>query len=420
MRVMFIIPSLRGGGAERAVLNIARGLSERGHKVDLAIFSPKLSYPKEVLEKVRLSVLCDPKEISKQELMGYSGKILWNHERSSVYGVLISLSSRVFFNQKFKNTSTMFNLLGYSVFRYHELDRGLRTLRLVQSRSPDIVFPVLIKAEYAGFFGAMLASRSPRIIPIFQNIEYLASKHRKRRRYLLGAADHIVTASDGVAENFSATHGVARDNMTTIHNPAFTPEIARHATQEPDHPWFGDGGPPIILGAGNLKPQKDFSTLIEAFHRVRGERPCRLLILGEGQLRYELESQVQALGLEGHVSLPGWTENPFAYMARAALFVLSSRFEGFGNVLVEALACGCPAVSTDCQAGPAEILEDPELLAPVGDREVLAQVMQRALARPADEEALRAKAARFSIDRAVDKYEKLIADTVARYPKIVR
>ena len=108
------------------------------------------------------------------------------------------------------------------------------------------------------------------------------------------------------------------------------------------------------------------------------------------------------------MSLPGWAENPYAFMSRAALFVLSSRHEGFPGVLVEALACGCPAVSTDCPAGPSEILEDPGLLAPVGDPKALAHVIQRALDRPVDKVTLRARAARFSVDRAVDGYERLI------------
>ena len=144
------------------------------------------------------------------------------------------------------------------------------------------------------------------------------------------------------------------------------------------------------------------------------ERPCRLLILGEGPIRHELESRVSALGLEDSVSLPGWAQNPYAFMARAGLFVLSSRHEGFPGALVEALACGCPAVSTDCPAGPSEILEDPDLLAPVGDPEALARVMLRALARPADKAALRANAARFDLESAMDGYGKVVAALTVR------
>ncbi len=137
------------------------------------------------------------------------------------------------------------------------------------------------------------------------------------------------------------------------------------------------------------------------------------MILGEGSLRRELETLVAGLGLEDSVSLPGWVENPYAFMARSALFVLSSVYEGFGLVLVEAMAVGCPAISTDCPAGPSEILEDPALLAPVGDTDALARIMLRALARPVDKAALRAKAARFSAGRAVAGYDRLISDLLS-------
>ena len=209
------------------------------------------------------------------------------------------------------------------------------------------------------------------------------------------------------------TLGVDARKAHVIYNPAVSPDIDELAQLQLDHPWFSDGGPPVILGVGRLVPQKDFSTLIDAFRLIRVSRPCRLVILGEGSLRSELEARIAGLGLEDCVSLPGWVENPFAFMARSALFVLSSVYEGFGLVLVEALACGCPAVATDCPAGPSEILEDPALLAPVGDPEALAQVMLRALDRPADKAALRARAARFSVERAMDGYETLIADVLS-------
>ena len=224
----------------------------------------------------------------------------------------------------------------------------------------------------------------------------------------------VVAVSRGVADNVSAAIGVPAGKITPIYNPVFTPDIARRAEAMPAHPWFGDDGAPVILGAGRLAPQKDFPTLIEAFRRVSAARTCRLIVLGEGRLRPQLEGQVRALGLEDRVSLPGWAENPYAFMSRAALFVLSSRHEGFPGVLIEALACGCPAASTDCPAGPSEILENPELLAPVGDPEALSQVMLRALDRPVDKATLRARASRFSVERAVNEYDKLIARIAVR------
>ena len=181
--------------------------------------------------------------------------------------------------------------------------------------------------------------------------------------------------------------------------------------EPPDHPWLVDDGPPVILSAGRLARLKDYPTLIKAFSHLTARRPCRLIILGEGRMRNEIEDLIGKLHLGDRVSLPGWVENPFPYMARARLFVLSSRHEGLPGVLVEAMACGCPCVSTDCPSGPAEILRNGQLgpLVPMGDEVALTDAMERILARPPDADALRKRAADFSADRAVRAYEKLIS-----------
>ena len=172
-----------------------------------------------------------------------------------------------------------------------------------------------------------------------------------------------------------------------------------------DHPWFLPGEPPVILGVGRLTQAKDFPTLIRAFALVRKKHPARLMILGEGEERSKLETLVQELGLEKEVSLPGFVDNPYKYMKRAAVFVLSSKWEGFGNVLVEAMALGTPVVSTNCPSGPAEILENGRWgrLVPVGDVYALAEAIIETL----DEEhhpdvANRAKD--FAVELAVEKY----------------
>ena len=294
--------------------------------------------------------------------------------------------------------------------------RALRLANYVERERPDILFANLAPAECPAFFARRLAVRRdfPPIVPIVRNIVKPVARHTKRRQLLFPETAHVVAISRGVAENVSAVLGVSAGKITPIYNPVFTTDIARRAEAAPSHPWLRDDGPPVILGAGRLAPQKDFPNLIEAFRRVSAARACRLIVLGEGRLRPQLEGQVRALGLEDRVSLPEWAENPYAFMSRAALFVHSSRHEGFGNVLVEALACGCLAVSADCPAGPSEILENTELLAPVGDPEALARVMQQALDRPVDKAALHARAARFSVERAVNEYDKLIARIAVR------
>ena len=214
--------------------------------------------------------------------------------------------------------------------------------------------------------------------------------------------------SQGVADSIADATGMPGDRLSVIYNPTDMSAIRRRAKEAPDHPWFGGGGPPVVLSAARLTPEKDFPTLIEAFGRVAAERPCRLVVLGEGPERARMEARVRALGLEELVSLPGPVENPFAFMARARLFVLSSLHEGLGNVLVEAMVCGCPAVATDCPGGVAEVVQDPELLAPVGEPEALARVMLKTLDRPVDRAELEAKTARFTMERAIDGYEAVI------------
>src|SRR5262249_41735385 len=138
------------------------------------------------------------------------------------------------------------------------------------------------------------------------------------------------------------------------------------------HPWFAAGSSPVILGIGRLHAQKDFPTLLKAFARVRAKQHARLVILGEAkeaEYRTALTTLAAQLSIADDVRFPGFVDNPFAYLARAAVFVLSSAWESFGNVVAEALACGCPVVSTDCPSGPTKILEKGKYgpLVPVGD-----------------------------------------------------
>ena len=398
--IAMVIPSLAGGGAERTALRTAGGLAARGHRVDIVLFAPHVAYPREVPAAARLIVLCGRRAWARRNPSAMPADTEWRPERASLLqGARLAAG-----------LMRDFPAAAPVLLRRAALGRARRLARYAAQERPDIVFANLPQAEHAAFYAARLAGPRafPPVVPVVRNVEPPGTRHTQRRRLLFPSAAHVVAISQGVAEHVAAATGLSEERIAVIHNPAFAPDIARRAEEAPDHPWFGDGGPPVVLGVGRLARQKDFPTLIEAFRRVLAERPCRLLILGEGPMRAGLEGRVRALGLEAHAALPGWVENPYAFMARAALFVLSSRHEGFPGALVEALASGCPAVSTDCPAGPAEILEDPALLAPVGDTQALAGVMLRALARPADRPALRAQAARFSMERAVWGYEEVV------------
>jgi glycosyltransferase involved in cell wall biosynthesis len=209
-------------------------------------------------------------------------------------------------------------------------------------------------------------------------------------RLIYPLADAIVAVSHGVAHDLSKIAGLPLERIQVIPNPVITPGLARLAVEPVAHPWFGNKRTPVILGIGRLTRQKDFSTLIKAFATVRAKRQCRLLIIGEGRDRLALEALAAELGLRDDVNLPGFVENPYAYMSRSALFVLSSLWEGSPNVLTEALALGVPVVATDCPSGPREILAGGRHghLVPMGDPEALAKAILETLANPPEKDAL--------------------------------
>jgi glycosyltransferase involved in cell wall biosynthesis len=171
----------------------------------------------------------------------------------------------------------------------------------------------------------------------------------------------------------------------------------------------------VILGVGKLERQKDFPTLLRAFARLRVEGPFRLAILGEGPQRDQLERLARDLAISGDVLLPGFQMNPFAWLARAAVFVLSSAWEGASNALMEALACGCPSVSTDCFSGPSETLDAGRYgpLVPVGDDRALAEAIAHVMRSPQDRARLMARAEVFSVDRAATAYLDVLSRVAA-------
>ena len=423
--ICWVIRDLRGGGAERMVIAAANGLCERGHQVDLVQFFPANDYPGDVLEQVSVFVLS--RRPGKWSRIRQQAANLFRKERKH-YRNIEAIQRTEWCIRRLplgKLPGLLFRLAKEAGWPLRDLMRRqrradfVRALRLghyLEERKPDVVFTNLWQANLAGFFASRMMCECPTIVPVAHcTVERQRTGHFDLLRLVFPAVSNVVAVSRGVAENYVAAVGIPADRITTIYNPAVTPVITQMATKIPDHLWFRDGGPPIVLGVGRLTPQKDFLTLLEAFRQVLVKRSFRLVILGEVPMRSELESRIRTLGLQEQVSLPGWADNPYACMSNAALFVFSSRYEGFGNVLAEALACGCPAVSTDCPSGPSEILEDPTLLAPVGEPEALAGVMLRALAEPPDKVALRARAERFSTDEAVKGYDQVILDIVSSH-----
>jgi len=233
-------------------------------------------------------------------------------------------------------------------------------------------------------------------------------------------ADIVAACSIGSARDIANLSGLPQNRVYVIYNP-IDPEIEQKANEPIDHPWFNNKFT-VILTVARLDAQKDIPTLLHAFTLVRQHQPCKLLILGEGPERPKLELMVNELGLQDDVSMPGWVDNPFKFMKRARLFVLSSRFEGFGLVLAEALACGCPVVATDCSSGPAEILENGKWgkLVPVGDHKALARAIIEALGEEPDKEALIARGMEFHIDRIGQKWLEVVMNSFHNQRRSVR
>jgi glycosyltransferase involved in cell wall biosynthesis len=287
----------------------------------------------------------------------------------------------------------------------------------------------LLSALPYGNLAALTARRLARIPTrivltehnVARNFEHCREWRKRFLRPLIARqyrfADRIVAVSNGVASDLSTSAGVLNDRIVTIYNPIVDQTLLTKAEEPLDHPWFAPGAPPVILGMGRLTPQKDFPTLIRAFARVRAARAVRLMILGAAsseaktvKQRRKLETLAAGLGIADDVGFPGFVHNPMPYLVRAAVFVLSSAWEGFGNVLVEALACGCPVVSTDCPSGPAEILDNGRYarLVPVGDEAALAAAIVETLDNKPPSDALRQRAAVFSVERATARYAEVL------------
>jgi len=366
--VSLFLPNLDGGGAELVMLRLAQGLAERGLKIDLVLAKAEGAYLAKVPPVVRVIDLK-----SRSPVLLFKTLALRRYLQREQPAILLSALDIV-------SAATWARLLA-----------GVPT-RVVMSVHTNLSHQFQDKPE-------MIMGRVR---------SYLV-------RWFYPWADAIVAVSQGVAEDLAFMSGLPLADIRVIYNPVVTPDFFEKVKESVDHPWFAPGEPPVVLGVGRLVRQKDFPTLIRAFALVRQCRPARLMILGqedkrEPSIRPQLETLVRELGLEGEVTLPGFVENPYAYMARAAVFVLSSVYEGFGNVVAEALAAGTSVVSTDCKSGPAEILADGKYgrLVPVGDFESLANAILATLSQPTDPELLRQRSKAFSVETVIDQYLEVL------------
>ena len=285
----------------------------------------------------------------------------------------------------------------------------------IRATRPDAVLSALTHMNIAAIMAARVSGAAPRIVVSERN--QISEKSRgtmnwRQRttygavRWLYPAADAVVAVSRGVARDLETFGKLSAAKLHVIHNPVFDSEIDALAKEEPAHPWLRDRYPPVVLAVGRLHRQKGFDVLLRAFALARAQVNCRLVIAGEGAEREKLFALARELGVADNFSLPGFCANPFALMARASVFVLSSRWEGFPNALVEAMACGARVVATDCPSGPREILDGGRYgrLVPVDDAQGLAAALIEGLAARRGTAVARAHAQGFSVDAATARY----------------
>lgn len=364
---------LTSGGAPRRALTLAGEFARRGHRVDLVVAEPRGPLSEAIPHQVNL--------------VGLQSR--WTRVRL-LAGV-----------KRFQVRAAVFALAAY-----------------LRRERPHVLLSAANSAHLTAVVAHGLAGVDTRLVlRACTHLTRIAGNGKQTTRPVLRLlarrfyprADALIAGSEEVAADLVRVTGISRSRIAKIYNPVVSPELAERASQPLDHPWFAAGSPPVILGAGRLVKQKDFPTLIDAFAKVRAGRPARLVILGEAKnrgRRDRLIALAERRGVGMDVALPGLVQNPYSYMARAAVFVLSSAWEGLPGVLIEAMACGCPVVSTDAPGGSAEALDGGRYgpLVPVGDATALAKAIRSVLDLPPDRERLRQWAAAFTVEASVAGY----------------
>ncbi|QTN26753.1 glycosyltransferase family 4 protein [Rhodoferax sp. AJA081-3] len=360
IRIALFIPNFEAGGAERVTIRLAQGLVERGHDVDLLVLSDRGPYRKEVDSRIRIINL------------GAS---------RALFGIL-------------------------PLIRY---------LRL---RRPDALLSAIFHTNCVAVVAGWLSGTKTRVVLSEHNTLGLVKSAVNRfywnvfllaLRTIYPRADAVVCVSAGVASGLAALMPRLQPRLLVIGNPVVTDEVLRMSMEPVHHPWLEPRHSKLVLAVGRLVPAKGFDLLIAAFAEIASDFPAKLVILGDGPERPSLQALIEHHRLGDRVCLYGFTDNPYAWMRQADLFVLSSLHEGLPGALIEAMACGCKVVSTDCPSGPSEILEHGRWgrLVPVADIPALAHAISEELLSEHNSNT-RFRAHAYHLAQVIQQYEKVL------------
>lgn len=379
MKVQVILPNLAVGGAERATILLLKHLNRENFNATLLLYKKEGKFlngvppdiPIKSIESPLWGVSSKPAKIIKlsREIKSENPDLVWSHMRGCNLDTIIATN---LFNDV-PTISTAHGNLTSQLF----LETNATTRFLVK---------MLAKSLYP-------------------------------------FSDGIIAVSRGVKDDLVKNYGVPEQKIKVIYNPIDLDYISRAKQVEVDHPWFFDDDIPVIISVGRLVPQKGYSYLLKSFKLMGKKVPCRLVIIGQGEERNRLKRLAQNLGIGDSVAFLGLQENPFKYVSRSSVFVLSSLVEGFPIVLLETMVCGVPVVSTRCPSGPDEIIENGinGLLVPVADVNSMADAIMRLLT---DEELskkvvenAKKKVVEFDVKRIVKKYENYFEIVKAKHSK---
>lgn len=292
-----------------------------------------------------------------------------------------------------------------------ELRRSM--LAYLKEESPDRLYS--ITAHYIPLQTVALSSTNVSLYLIQGTIrsgrtlglkKYL--KYRIMENLFFHYAKGVIATSESVAKDISDFAPVPYDKIEIVGNPVDIKQIEKSSSKTANHRFYQDDMP-LILGAGHLRELKDYSTLIESMETVLRDIDANLLILGEGSQRESLLELARSLGIEDNVDIIDFVNDPYPYMRGASVFAHPSQSEGFGNVIVEALACGTPTVVTDCPGGPSEIVNNTDYggVIPVGDPQLLAEEILRLLNNPPSSAKAVSRAEDYSITSITERYEEI-------------